>query len=267
MKTAVSVFAVLASLLLGTTSASAKVDPQLAAPSRGGVGSVECLRVQRAAQAAVAALPASANHGKQVSTAAHVAAVALNAHEIDGECAACIITQFAHSVPIEDQRPCGEAPEMVSSLRGPEAGACDGPVVGTTTIRSLLDGDAEVEIELAGAPANTTFNVFWVCTDIANGCHLDGCGFVVLAELTTDGAGHASYQTTVAGGNPFPGRYVHVDVCPPFCGTPRYTSVFDGIPSTPLSASNKGRLVSGTGDPTAQPSPERPWSSVKQLYR
>jgi hypothetical protein len=265
MKWTVSVFALLALLSIG--SASAKVNLQLASIERGGVGTVECLRVQRAAQAAVQALPAGANQGQRVSTAAHVAAAALGAHEIDGECASCIITQFAHLVPIDEQTPCGEEPEMVAPLRGPEIDACDGAAVGTTTIRSLLSGDAEVEIELAGAPANATFNVFWVCTDVPNGCHLDGCSFVLLAPLTTDGSGNASYAATVAGGNPFPGKYVHIDVCPPVCGTPRYTSVFGGIPATPLRAVAKGRPAGGMGDPTAQPEPLRPWTSVKQLYR
>ncbi len=156
---------------------------------------------------------------------------------------------------------------MVANLRGPEVGACDGLVVGTTAIRSLLDGSAQVEIELTGGPALTTFNVFWVCTRVPNGCHLDGCSYVLLPTLTTDGSGRASYSTTVAGGNPFPGKYLHIDVCPPFCTTPRYTSVFDGIPTTPVHAVAKGDAVTGTGDPTAGPHADRPWSAVKQLFK
>ncbi len=47
------------------------------------------------------------NHGKYVSTAAKMVDPYLESGEIDSVCASCIVSQFARSIPVEQQEPCG----------------------------------------------------------------------------------------------------------------------------------------------------------------
>ncbi len=95
---------------------------------RGDVGSAECRAVQRGAQDAVldAAPPrhrgSSASRdrvsprsvkaltAKRVKTAASMVVRSKKMGEISGSCASCIINQFAHRIPIEDQQRCGQDP-------------------------------------------------------------------------------------------------------------------------------------------------------------
>lgn len=73
----------------------------------GDVGSTECREAQLAAQAAVTNGGPYQNHGRLVSTAAHVVSPAAAAGTITTECASCIMHQFAQSIPVEEQTPCG----------------------------------------------------------------------------------------------------------------------------------------------------------------
>ncbi len=75
----------------------------------GDLGSYECLLVQLEAQAEVEAGMPYKNHGQMVSTAARLVGKYTHLPEsgISRECASCIIPQFAHSIPITEQEPCG----------------------------------------------------------------------------------------------------------------------------------------------------------------
>ena len=262
------VLAAAALLLGGASTVNAKTDALLTPTGPGGVGSVECLRVQLAAQAAVLAGMPYANHGALVSTAAHVVSSAEDRGSIDSECASCIISQFARRVPIENQEACGEETRVVEDLRGPEVpGACDGPVVGSTSIQEFVSGDIELRLVFTSGPANALLNVYWVGTSTANGCHNDGLGFVDLGTVTTDAAGIGNFVATLVGGNPFPGDYVHIDACAPPCTGPTFTSLYGDVFSVVRRPEIKA--ASG-GDPTtlaAKPEDARPWSRVKGLYR
>lgn len=268
MRSTFRVLAICALLLASVSAAIAKPVDTLTPASAGGVGSPACLRVQRAAQAAVlAGLPYS-NHGKLVSTAAHVVSAAENAGEIDEECASCIMNQFARSIPIEDQVPCGEG-RAVSDLRGPEQGACDGPVVGSTSVEELANGDLEFRLVFVSGPANTQFNVFWVGTSVPNGCHNDATGYVIMGQVTTDALGHANFVHTLVGGNPFPGEYVHIDVCVPFCSGPLFSSLYGDVFQVIYSpvATTMGTPMAA-GDPTrVVTKPSETWTLIKHLYR
>jgi hypothetical protein len=267
MTSAFRILTICAALLASASSAIAKTDAQLSPYGPGGVGSVECLRVQQAAQAAVlAGLPYS-NHGQLVSTAAHVVSDAEDAGTIDAECASCIVNQFARRIPIEDQTPCGEETRVVADLLGPETGACDGPVVGSTSIQELENGDIEFRLVFVNGPASTLFNVFWVGTAVANGCHNDATGNVNMGQVTTDAAGQAVFVHTLIGGNPFPGEFVHIDACVPFCSGPLFTSLYADVPAAVLGPTLKAMAA---GDPTkrvSKPEETRPWTLVKGLYR
>jgi hypothetical protein len=113
----------------------------------------------------------------------------------------------------------------------------------------------EVTVDFTSGQASTTFETFWVCTTIANGCHANACGFTDLGQVTTDAAGKASKMFSLPAGNPFPGSYVHFDLCPGTPGGctsgPMYTSLCGTIwPSvTPLSSSTSA-APSGAGDPS-----------------
>ena len=262
------VLAICACLLVVASASIAKTDVELTPSSPGGVGSPECLSAQLAAQAAVLAGMPYRNHGQLVSTAAHVVSDAENAGTIDDECASCIMNQFARRIPIDEQIPCGEENRVVADLRGPETGACDGPIVGSTSVQVLGNGDIEFRLVLLSGPANTLFNVFWVGTAVANGCHNDATGYVDIGDVTTDAAGQANFVTTLVGGNPFPGNYVHIDMCVPFCSGPLFSSLYGDIFSVVSTTTMK---TMGGGDPTAmsgKPGEEaRAWSLVKGLYR
>jgi hypothetical protein len=267
MTSTLRVLAICTVLLAAASPSIAKRHVEVTPTGPGGVGSPECLSVQLAAQAAVLAGMPYSNHGQLVSTAAHVVGNAENAGTIDSDCASCIINQFARRIPIDEQTPCGEDTRVVADLRGPEAGACDGPVVGSTSVQELPNGDIEFRLVFVSGPANTLFNVFWVGTGVANGCHNDATGYVDIGDVTTDAAGQANFVTTIVGGNPFPGDYVHIDVCVPFCSGPMFTSTYGDVflvTPTPTMKTMAG------GDPSRQtikPEESRAWSLVKDLYR
>jgi hypothetical protein len=150
------------------------------------------------------------NHGEYMRAVANMVDPYVQSGEIDEECASCIVSQFARRVPIADQMPCG--PEgIVKNLLGPEVDGCDGPEVGTVTFNPGMDG-LDFTVEFTNGPANSTLEIYWVCTLIPNGCHGDACGYVSLGQVMTDGTGAGLFQTTLAGGNPYPGQYVHIDI-------------------------------------------------------
>jgi len=267
MTSTIRALMICAALLVSASAAVAKTDAQLSPSGPGGVGSVECLRVQAAAQQAVLDGMPYGNHGELVRTAAHVVSAAEAAGTIDSGCAGCIVSQFARRIPIEDQTPCGEESRVVADLRGPEVGACDGPVAGSTSIQVKANGDIEFRLVLVNGPANTLFNVFWVGTNVASGCHDDATSYVDIGDATTDAAGHVNFVATLVGGNPFPGDYVHIDMCVPFCGGPIFTSLYGQVFAATVGPTMK---AIGGGDPTARaakPGELRPWSIVKGLYR
>ena len=260
-------------LLLAISPSHGRQAASLALATPGDVGSRECRSVQLAAQAAVASGGPYRNHGQLVRTAAHVVDAAVTAGAITEECASCIVSQFARRIPIEDQTPCGEeAPRgLTSDLRGPEQTFCDGPVVGSTNITPRASGGLEFTLTFTSGPANVTFDVFWVCTLVANGCHNDACNFISLGHVTTDGTGHGSFMTVLAGGNPFPGNFVHIDLL----GGPVFTSVFGAVPPSTAPALRPGSRSSTANvgsDPTlgaGKPVPIEPrtWSLIKETYR
>lgn len=246
--------------------------------------SPECRRVQLEAQAAVQAGAPYRNHGQMVSTAARIVGRAVDAGRIDEDCASCIVSQFARNVPIAEQEPCGDL-GLTANLLGPQVGACDGPVAGSTSILDLPNGDSQVNVTFTNGTPNTTFEVYWTCTSVPNGCHNSACGFISIGTVTTNGSGQANSTFTVVGGNPYPGQYVHLDLCGSGCSIV-FTSVF---PTAPAGVAAGPGLAAQTGDPSqgteitaampgglaAKPAggttlptaPKRTWGWVKQIYR
>lgn len=116
-------------------------------------------------------------------------------------------------------------------LRGPDVSfSCSGDTVGKTLVTAGASGSGlKVDVSFENGPATTTFNVFWTCTNIANGCHDQACGFVNLGQVTTDSSGKGATTFNLPG-NPFPGKFVHFDVCRvPFCDQPLFFSTHDQI--------------------------------------
>ena len=95
------------------------ITPHASAELPGDVGTQACGETQLAAQSAVSSGGPYKNHGKLVSTAAHVVSPAEKSGQITAECSSCIINQFARKIPIADQETCG--PDRV-----PCRGARDG---------------------------------------------------------------------------------------------------------------------------------------------
>ena len=255
-------------MLLACSLTSASAIERTSASGADSVGSAACRAVQLDAQAAVRAGEPYRNHGKLVSTAAHVVSDAVQSGTIDGECASCIISQFARGIPIADQTPCGVEVVLgtTANLLGPEISLCDGPVVGSTNIAPLSNGDLRCTVTFTGGPPNLTAAAYWTCTSVPNGCHDSACGFVALdpvTPVTTDGTGHGVAAFVLAGGNPFPGQYVHIDlICSLGCSAAGgiYTSIFPAIPAVATLAS-LGHQTLELGDPisrfahTATPKP------------
>jgi hypothetical protein len=94
--------------------------------AQGDVGSAECREVQEEVQQAVGneTNPPYRNHGQYVRAAAQAANPALEAGEITEACHACIVRQFAESVPIADQEACG--PDVPVCDFGGTGGCCPG---------------------------------------------------------------------------------------------------------------------------------------------
>jgi hypothetical protein len=263
-------------LLLATAPLASAIER---ATSGTPVRSAECRRVQLEAQAAVLAGAPYRNHGGMVSTAAKVVSAAVAAGRIDEDCASCIVNQFARNVPIAEQEPCGEL-GITANLLGPQVNACDGPAVGTTTITSLPNGDIDLTITFTSGPPNASWDVYWTCTNVAFGCHDDACGFIHTGTISTDAAGHGTATHVIAGGNPYPGKYVHIDLGPSPAGI--FTSVFGDVPAVVAPTTT---LAHYDGDPTkglaamagtpnangaaAAPTPtsKHTWGWVKQIYR
>jgi hypothetical protein len=88
-----------------------------------------------------------------------------------------------------------------------------GEVQGSATIVEADSGEVGVTVTLIGATPSTTWDVEWVCTNVAFGCHDDACGFQVIGQIDTDPFGYATASFALAG-NPYPGRHVHLDVFP-----------------------------------------------------
>ena len=117
--------------------------------------------------------------------------------------------------------------EQSNVVRGPDTGFdCTGDDHGRSTITEQDDGSILVEVKLEKGPANSLYEVFWTCTDVARGCHIDACGFVHLGTFTTDKKGKGKFKAELPAGNPFPGSYVHIDLL----NGELYTSVFGAIP-------------------------------------
>jgi hypothetical protein len=76
-----------------------------------GPRSVECRAAQRDVQTAVGLGGPYKNHGQLVQKAASLVTSAEEAQRITSDCGECIITQFAKSVPIDQQEPCGPDPD------------------------------------------------------------------------------------------------------------------------------------------------------------
>src|SRR5215469_141976 len=75
--------------------------------SPGGPGSSACGAVQKVVQLAFPDSIKYSNHGQFVSSVAHSVGAAENANLITGTCSDCIVSQFAQSISVSDQQPCG----------------------------------------------------------------------------------------------------------------------------------------------------------------
>jgi hypothetical protein len=269
-------------LLLASASVAGAIEREASGASS---LSAECRRVQLEVQAAVQAGAPYRNHGQMVSTAARLVSAAVTAGRIDDECASCIMNQFGRNVPIADQEPCGTL-GMTANLLGPQINACDGAVAGTSTIVDLPNGDTEVTVTFVSGWPNSSFTIYWTCTNIPNGCHDNACGFINVGSVATNASGQGTATFTLAGGNPYPGKYVHLDLVD--AGNHIYTSVFGGVPAfmSPTTSlfsqagdPSQAGLISAkavgipspasfTGTPSAGPqAPVHSWGWVKQYYR
>lgn len=205
-----------------------------------GVGTSACREVQRITQLTVGDEVGDlyGNHGAYVSAAARVVSAELSAGRITEECASCIMNQFARRVPIAEQAVCGP-PTRTKTLRGPDVSLnCSGDPVGTMTILNVGPFGLEIAVSLTTAAPNLDLDVLWVCTDIPNGCHDNACGFVDIGDVSTNASGAGTAVILLAAGNPFPGSYVHWDLCTATdCGQPIYTSkcgtIYPSLPSLP----------------------------------
>ena len=126
-------------------------------------------------------------------------------------------------------------------------------VLGSTEIVDQPVGKVAVKIKVDdAAAAGLTFQVFWVCTTIQNGCHVNSCGFVSIGELTVNAQGKGVFNQLLTDGNPFPGQFVHVDICPGNAfgctGGPLYTSTFESRFQGGTAANS--RLSGSPADPT-----------------
>jgi hypothetical protein len=68
-----------------------------------------CEEAQQEAQNAVESGGPYRNHGQLVSTAAKIADTYLESGEITEECDGCIVSQFAHGIPIDEQKVCADS--------------------------------------------------------------------------------------------------------------------------------------------------------------
>jgi hypothetical protein len=135
------------------------------------------------------------------------------------------------------------AAKQVSQLVSDPGLTCTGTKVGKSIVNTRADGTVKVKVKFRTGPANDSGTVFWTCTNVANGCHDQACGFIDLGTITTDGFGVGVFKTILPG-NPFPGSFVHLDVLMNAGGT--FDSIF---PSVPLGASGGASGAQG-GDPT-----------------
>jgi hypothetical protein len=144
--------------------------------------------------------------------------------------------------------------KQVSPLRGPDSfGDCTGTIVGQSVIQGPREsGNTLLKVKFRSGPPNTTFNVFWVCTNIANGCHANACGFINEGTVTTDATGFGVFKKIIPG-NRFPGSPVHLDVLDtrfffedPTTLRENFTSTFGLVP---LGAGG-GEGAAGAGAPS-----------------
>ncbi len=237
---------------------SAQAQVQLPPPEPGDLDTFECRQVQLEAQDAVLAGMPYDNHGGMVSTAAKVVS-GYAFRLVDGiscECASCIVHQFAHGTPIEEQEPCGPDGE-IEDLVGPDQGSCDGPPIGTIAVIDLGADGLLLQVEVTNGPPNTTLAVHWVCTEVPGGCHPDACGFVGPVNMTTDSNGKGSLSLPLTG-NPFPGKYVHFDLNDLSSGywytSTAHQTIFPVVVSSSInsgiSTSSAVSLPSKIGDPS-----------------
>jgi len=126
-------------------------------------------------------------------------------------------------------------------LRGPETLACNGDVVGESTIWDVGGGEVQVTVTFTSGPPNEYFYVDWVCSAAPGACHQDECGAAWIGQLWTDASGNGSMTVTLT--NPYPGQAVHLHVVESFPPTltdgaeaqgggelRTYTATFDETP-------------------------------------
>lgn len=206
-----------------------------------------CRAFQLEVQAAVGDEADYRNHGAYLSAVSDMVKPRVAAGDIDEECASCIVSQFARRIAIADQEPCG--PDgVVKNLLGPEVTQCDGSLVGTVTFTP--GAGLDVTVHFSNGPPNATLEVYWVCTLVPNGCHGDACNFISLGQVVTDGSGVGTLQTNLAGGNPYPGMYVHIDIQD--LGSGSWYTHLGGDEIFPSTLTSSRVAPTTFGDPTRQ---------------
>jgi hypothetical protein len=128
------------------------------------------------------------------------------------------------------------------ALVGPEVSACDGAASGKATISEK--GSVKVKVKMKKGPPNSSYTVYWTCTEVAGGCHDQACGYISLGTLTTNEDGNGKLKATLSA-NPFAGKFVHLDLV----GSGIYTARFDTV-FLPGPAQAEADLAVGQGDPT-----------------
>lgn len=127
---------------------------------------------------------------------------------------------------------------------------CAGPKAGKAFIKDLDNGDTMVKVKFTSGPKRITFDVFWLCTDVSGGCHDDTCDlapqipYIYLGSFKTDRTGKGVFKTILPGGNPFPGKFVHLDVYA--VEVPgAFVSKFGAIPAGAVAAVAEDGAVAG----------------------
>ena len=120
---------------------------------------------------------------------------------------------------------------------------CTGTDSGKSKIKTNTDGTIKVKVKIKIGPANDAGTVYWTCTNVANGCHDQACGFTSIGTINVGANGKGKFLTVLSS-NPFPGKFVHLDVI--MNSGPVFDSVFAGVP---LGGAG-GASGTSAGDPT-----------------
>lgn len=146
-----------------------------AAGSPGDVGNSSCGALQQAVQLAFPDPTRYKNHGAYVSSVAHSVSAAQNASLITDACSGCIVSQFAQSVPLDQQQSCGTIVEPTQN--------CSSTGIATLQIQTAT------VLSLAAAPNAWSDPSQWVLliqlTEAILGCQISSSNGEVSSSIAS----------------------------------------------------------------------------------